>query len=144
MDIYGFENLTVNGFEQLIINYCNEKLQHFTSEMVIKEEQEEYMQEGLEWNPILFADNFALCDLIEKVTNKEFWKKMISIGNSLRFQNNLGLLSILDEESQRPSNGSEETFLNKVAQVFQDSVQIEVARGLPSKSGDSTTMDAFR
>ena len=102
------------------------------------------MQEGLEWNPILFADNFALCDLIEKVTNKEFWKKMISIGNSLRFQNNLGLLSILDEESQRPSNGSEETFLNKVAQVFQDSVQIEVARGLPSKSGDSTTMDAFR
>ena len=43
--------------------------------MVIKEEQEEYMQEGLEWNPILFADNFALCDLIEKVTNKEFLEK---------------------------------------------------------------------
>lgn len=74
LDIYGFENLPVNGFEQLIINYCNEKLQHYVTEIVVKEEQEVYMQEGLEWSPILFPDNLAVCDLIEKVQhpNKKF------------------------------------------------------------------------
>lgn len=67
MDIYGFENLAVNGFDQLVINYCNEKLHHFVTEVIVKEEQEEYLHEGLEWNPVLLADNLALCDLIEKV-----------------------------------------------------------------------------
>lgn len=67
LDIYGFENLPTNGFEQLVINYCNEKLQHFVTEIIVKEEQEVYMQEGLEWSPILFPDNLAVCDLIEKV-----------------------------------------------------------------------------
>jgi hypothetical protein len=60
------------------------------------------------------------------------------------FQHNLGLLAIMDEECQRPCNGSEETFLNKVGQVFQDNIQVEVAWGLPSKSSDSTTVNAFR
>nr|CAH0099998.1 unnamed protein product [Daphnia galeata] len=124
LDIYGFENLPTNGFEQLIINYCNEKLQHFVTEIIVKEEQEVYMQEGLEWSPILFPDNVAVCDLIEK--------------------HNLGLLAIMDEECQRPCNGSEDAFLNKVGQVFQDNTQVEVAWGLPSKSSDSTTVNAFR
>jgi myosin heavy subunit len=42
-------------------------LQHFVTEIIVKEEQEVYMQEGLEWSPILFPDNLAVCDLIEKV-----------------------------------------------------------------------------
>lgn len=62
----------------------------------------------------------------------------------VRPQNNLGLLSILDEECQRPANGSDEVFLNRVGQVFQDHVQLEVAWGLPSKGCDSTPVNAFR
>lgn len=124
LDIYGFENLPVNGFEQLIINYCNEKLQHYVTEIVVKEEQEIYMQEGLEWSPILFPDNLAVCDLIEK--------------------HNLGLLAIMDEECQRSTNGSDDAFLSRVGQVFQDNIQIEVAWGLLSKNADSTAMNAFR
>lgn len=125
LDIYGFENLPVNGFEQLVINYCNEKVQHYVSEVILKEEQEEYMQEGFEWNPVLFGDNSSVCDVIEK--------------------NNLGLLSILDEECQRPiTSATDDAFLNRLGQVFQEHAQVEVARGLPSKSADAKTVDAFR
>lgn len=67
LDIYGFENVAVNGFEQLIINYCNEKLHHHVTDVLLREEQEEYVQEGLEWTPIPFVDNIAVCDLIERV-----------------------------------------------------------------------------
>lgn len=37
------------SFEQLCINYCNEKLQQLFIELVLKQEQEEYMREGIEW-----------------------------------------------------------------------------------------------
>ncbi|CAG0893564.1 unnamed protein product [Darwinula stevensoni] len=52
LDIYGFEVFTENSFEQLIINFCNEKLHQLFLELAFKEEQEEYIQEGLEWEPI--------------------------------------------------------------------------------------------
>ena len=67
LDIYGFENLTTNSFEQLIINYCNEKLHQHVTEVLLKEEQEEYVYEGLEWTPVPYVDNSAVCDLIDKV-----------------------------------------------------------------------------
>ena len=37
------------SFEQMCINYCNEKLQQLFIELVLKQEQEEYMREGIEW-----------------------------------------------------------------------------------------------
>ena len=37
------------SFEQMCINYCNEKLQQLFIELVLKQEQEEYMKEGIEW-----------------------------------------------------------------------------------------------
>ena len=49
LDIYGFEIFDDNSFEQFCINYCNEKLQQLFVELVLKQEQEEYNKEGVEW-----------------------------------------------------------------------------------------------
>ncbi len=56
-----------NGFEQFIINYCNEKLQQIFIELTLREEQEEYIREGIEWTHIEYFDNISICELIEKV-----------------------------------------------------------------------------
>eukprot|EP01111_Echinosteliopsis_oligospora_P014913 TRINITY_DN5735_c1_g3_i1.p1 TRINITY_DN5735_c1_g3~~TRINITY_DN5735_c1_g3_i1.p1 ORF type:complete len:1138 (+),score=396.14 TRINITY_DN5735_c1_g3_i1:202-3615(+) len=65
LDIYGFEVFDKNGFEQLCINYVNEKLQQIFIEFTLKAEQEEYVKEGIKWEPIQYFDNKIVCDLIE-------------------------------------------------------------------------------
>ncbi|KAI9469759.1 MAG: P-loop containing nucleoside triphosphate hydrolase protein [Benjaminiella poitrasii] len=65
LDIYGFEIFDNNNFEQLCINYVNEKLQQIFIELTLKAEQEEYVKERIEWTPIKFFDNKVVCDLIE-------------------------------------------------------------------------------
>lgn len=57
LDIYGFESMASNGFEQFVINYCNEKLQQIFIELVLKQEQEEYAREGIEWHNVEFFNN---------------------------------------------------------------------------------------
>ncbi|TNN75925.1 Unconventional myosin-XV [Liparis tanakae] len=64
LDIYGFEELQVNSFEQLCINYANETLQFFFNKVVFQEEQEEYMREQIQWQPQPFSLNQASLDLI--------------------------------------------------------------------------------
>ncbi|CAH1101832.1 unnamed protein product, partial [Psylliodes chrysocephalus] len=81
LDIAGFEFFTVNSFEQFCINYCNEKLQQFFNDMILKYEQELYKREGLSVPEIQFVDNQDCIDLIE--TKK-------------------GVLTLLDEESKLP------------------------------------------
>lgn len=77
LDIYGFEIFEKNSFEQLNINYCNEKLQQLFIELTLKSEQEEYVREGIEWEPVKYFDNKTICDLVEKKP--------------------IGLISLLDE-----------------------------------------------
>ncbi|NWW22539.1 MYO1A protein, partial [Falcunculus frontatus] len=98
LDIYGFEIFQDNGFEQFIINYCNEKLQQIFILMTLKEEQEEYVREGIQWTPVEFFDNTIICNLIENNTN--------------------GILAMLDEECLRPGVVNEDTFLTKLNQLF--------------------------
>ncbi|KAF3687897.1 Unconventional myosin-XV Unconventional myosin-15 [Channa argus] len=64
LDIYGFEDLQVNSFEQLCINYANETLQFFFNRVIFQEEQEEYMREQIEWQQQPFSHNQACLDLI--------------------------------------------------------------------------------
>ncbi|NXE99254.1 MYO1A protein, partial [Menura novaehollandiae] len=98
LDIYGFEIFQDNGFEQFIINYCNEKLQQIFILMTLKEEQEEYVREGIQWTPVEFFDNSIICNLIENSTS--------------------GILAMLDEECLRPGVVNEDTFLTKLNQLF--------------------------
>ncbi|CAH0564005.1 unnamed protein product [Brassicogethes aeneus] len=65
LDIYGFEIFDNNSFEQFCINYCNEKLQQLFIELVLKQEQEEYMREGIAWTNIEYFNNQIICDLVE-------------------------------------------------------------------------------
>lgn len=65
LDIYGFEIFENNSFEQLCINYVNEKLQQIFIQLTLKAEQEEYAQEQIQWTPIKYFDNKVVCSLIE-------------------------------------------------------------------------------
>ena len=82
MDIAGFEYFKTNSFEQFCINYCNEKLQQFFNERILKDEQLLYEKEGLGLKKIAFVDNQDCIDLLEsKIT---------------------GIFDLLDEESKLP------------------------------------------
>ncbi|XP_005879068.1 PREDICTED: unconventional myosin-Ia [Myotis brandtii] len=98
LDIYGFEILEDNSFEQFVINYCNEKLQQVFIELTLKEEQEEYKREGIPWKKVDYFDNGIICNLIE--------------------HNQRGILAMLDEECLRPGVVSDSTFLAKLNQLF--------------------------
>ncbi|PTB37760.1 class II myosin [Trichoderma asperellum] len=67
LDIYGFEIFENNSFEQLCINYVNEKLQQIFIQLTLKAEQEEYAREKIQWTPIKYFDNKVVCDLIEQI-----------------------------------------------------------------------------
>ena len=66
LDIYGFEIFDRNSWEQLCINYVNEKLQQIFIQLTLKTEQEEYEREQIQWTPIKYFDNKVVCDLIEE------------------------------------------------------------------------------
>jgi len=66
LDIFGFENFTVNSFPQLCINFTNESLHNLFIEHVFKLEQEVYVREEVQWNFVSYEDNQHVIDLIAK------------------------------------------------------------------------------
>jgi myosin V len=91
LDIFGFESFAVNRFEQLCINYANEKLQQKFTQDIFRSVQAEYKMEGIPLADIKYDDNTDVLDLIEGRT---------------------GLCALLNEECVRPK-GSGFAFVNK-------------------------------
>jgi len=93
LDIFGFEHFEVNSFEQLCINYCNEKLQFHFNEHIFRMEQTLYAEEGIVIPGSSFVDNQPCLDLLEAKAT--------------------GIFSMLDEEIHVP-RGSDEGVLQKI------------------------------
>jgi myosin-5 len=113
LDIFGFESFPRNRFEQLCINYCNEKLQAKFTEDIFRSVQLEYEAEGIPLDEIKYDDNTDVLDLIEGKT---------------------GLLAMLNEECVRPK-GSDEAFVTKALAGNKDSSALFVNKLLRTGFG---------
>merc|ERR1711981_1075076 len=82
LDIAGFEIFEYNGFEQISINFVNEKLQQFFNHHMFVVEQEEYVAEGIDWAMVDFGMDLAACIIM--------------------FEKPMGIWAILEEESLFP------------------------------------------
>ena len=91
LDIFGFEIFEHNTFEQLCINFCNEKLQANFNVNVFQKEQELYAQEGIKAKDLGWVSNQHVIDLIEKKPK--------------------GIFPLLDNQWRMGSRGSDKTFL---------------------------------
>ncbi|EAR90393.2 unconventional myosin heavy chain (macronuclear) [Tetrahymena thermophila SB210] len=95
LDIFGFESFDINSFEQLCINFTNEKFQQLYVQYVFKSEEEDYKQEGIldVFSDLQYQENQLIIDTIEKKPN--------------------GIMVLLDENCSLGS-GTDDSFLNQI------------------------------
>ncbi|GAB5354935.1 hypothetical protein AAMO2058_000162200 [Amorphochlora amoebiformis] len=94
LDIFGFEIFRINSFEQLCINYTNEKLQQLFNLWTFKKEEELYAKEEIKFENVGYSDNQDVLDLIEK--------------------KRVGLMDMIDEEIRMP-RGSDQSYMLKIS-----------------------------
>ncbi|RVE55153.1 hypothetical protein evm_000051 [Chilo suppressalis] len=123
LDIYGFEIFPKNSFEQFCINFCNEKLQQLFIELTLKQEQEEYLREGIVWEPVEYFNNIIICDLIEA--------------------RHKGIIAILDDECLRPGDATDASFLEKLTQGLDGHPHFKSHRKADSRTQKIMGRDEF-
>lgn len=99
LDMFGFENLQSNSFEQLCINYANETLQCYINQNIFRLEQEEFVDEGIAWKNIEFSDNTDCVQLFDKKS--------------------IGLFDLLEKESSL-TEATDKSLLDKIKKQHQD------------------------
>lgn len=107
LDIAGFEYFEHNSFEQFCINFCNEKLQQFFNERVLKDEQELYVKESIKFKEVEFVDNQDCIDLIEGVPT--------------------GIFAVLDEQSKLP-RADDKQFCSKLHDTHAKHFRLQLPR----------------
>jgi len=109
LDIFGFESFPVNGYEQLCINYANEKLQQKFTRDIFEAVQQEYESEGIDLAAIHYNDNSDVLQL---------------------FEGRVGIIKLLNEECVRPK-GNDQAFVSKslVANKKSSSIMVEKIYG---------------
>ena len=93
LDIAGFEIFEYNGYEQISINFVNEKLQQFFNHHMFVVEQEEYVAEGIDWVMVDFGMDLQAAIIM--------------------FEKPMGIWAILEEESLFPK-ATDKTFEDKL------------------------------
>merc|ERR1739844_116899 len=93
LDIAGFEIFEYNGFEQISINFVNEKLQQFFNHHMFVVEQEEYVKEGIDWEMVDFGMDLEACIVM--------------------FEKPMGIWAILEEETLFPKS-TDKSFEDKL------------------------------
>ena len=107
LDIYGFENLGTNGFEQLLINYANEKLQKLFNDRVFLMEEEEYLREGVPYVKPTFVDG-------EAKSNTPGSSDCLTLIEDYKY----GILSLVNEQSMLGVAGSDEALAAKINYAY--------------------------
>jgi len=102
LDIFGFETFDTNSFEQLCINYCNEKLQGHFNDHIFKLEQAEYAKEGVDVSKIDFADNEPTIAMIDAPKTK-------------------GILSLIQEEVKTGRDKDDMKLRGKILELAKSS-----------------------
>ena len=98
LDIFGFEVFVLNSFEQLCINYCNERLQTYFNTVIFQDEIGIYKSEKIDLSDIQYKDNLGCVKIIDGLKGA-------------------GVFSMLDEECIVPQ-GSDQKLLSKMNQAF--------------------------
>lgn len=111
LDIFGFELLQNNSFEQLCINFTNEKLQQMFNSSIFKEEEAIYRTEGINHESVTFVDNQDIIDMIER-------KKV-------------GLFAMMDEELRIPKS-TDKTYLDKIATSYKEHAHFAIPIKTPN------------
>ncbi|CAL4123004.1 unnamed protein product, partial [Meganyctiphanes norvegica] len=128
LDMFGFEMMDVNSFEQLVINFCNEKLHQVLMEVMLKEIQEDYLREGIEFVPIEVPSSKETVDLIE---NRQ-----------------TGLISVLEDVSghadMASSRSGTDVLLQKLAHICSQHPTFEIKGGRHSHSDNNIPAESFR
>lgn len=113
LDIYGFENMDSNSFEQFCINYANEKLHSLFIQRVFDHQQHLYMDEGIDWSLIKYENDSSLIEIIE--------------GKS-------GIIDILNDESKL-SQGSDKRLLDSIRDLQNEKKSLDSKFELSHYSG---------